>query len=72
MNNEVKKKGRPSTNSAALKKIYDAGTSPVIMKKKEWKIVTPPGRNNLRKYLKKEYIVMTLEDESGWIIKRKQ
>ncbi len=67
---EVKKKGRRRTNEAALLKIQQAGNKRVAILRKEWKLATPPGAYLLRKYLKKEYEVRTLEDNSGWLIQR--
>lgn len=67
---EVKRKGRKRTNQAAFDLIEAAGSKPVVVKKKAWKLATPPGAHILRKYLKREYEVRTLKDESGWLVKR--
>lgn len=68
MSLEVKKKGRPRTNEEAFIRIARAGFKKVIIKKKEWKLATPPGAHLLRKYLKNEYKVNSLADNSGWIV----
>lgn len=67
---EVVKKGRKRTNAKALEKIAEAKGSTVIISTKEWKLVTPPGAYILRKYLGREYLVRTLSDGTGWVIKR--
>lgn len=67
---EVKPKGRKRTNQAAFDVILKAGRKPVDIKKKDWKLATPPGAFILRKYLKREYEVRTLADDSGWRIKQ--
>lgn len=67
---EVVKKGRKRTNTKAFEKISAGGKETVIISTKEWKLATPPGANILRKYLKKEYVVRTLADGTGWVIKR--
>lgn len=69
MSLEVKKKGRPRTNEEAFMRIARAGFKTVVIKKKEWKLATPPGAHLLRKYLKNEYQVHSLADNSGWIVK---
>jgi hypothetical protein len=67
---DVKKKGRPRTNDEAFMRIVRAGNKKTVVKKKEWKLATPPGAHILRKYLKREYKVETLADDSGWLITR--
>lgn len=67
---QVKKKGRKPINDRAFTKIREAGRKEVLVTRKEWKLVTPPGAYILRKYLKAEYQVQTLIDDSGWVIKR--
>ena len=67
---EVVKKGRKNTNTKAFEKIVSGGKETVIISKKEWKLATPPGAHILRQRLKKEYVVRTLADGSGWVIKR--
>ncbi len=65
---ETKKKGRKRLNQAAFDKIERKGNTQSIIKRSEWKLMTPPGKYILRQYLGKEYIVSTLADDSGWII----
>lgn len=68
---EVKSKGRKQTNVKAFEKIRAAKKNKIIIFKSEWKLVTPPGAHILRKYLKAEYVVQTLANDKGWVIKRK-
>ncbi len=65
---DIKKRGRKRINQAAFDAILAAGKNEIIIKKKNWKLVTPPGSHLLRKYLKKEYRVNTLANDSGWIV----
>ncbi len=67
---ETKSKGRRRLNQVCFNKILAAGKEQIMITKKEWKLETPPGAHILRKYLKKEYKVATLKDESGWLVKR--
>lgn len=69
---KTKPKGRKLINTAAFNKIssIDIGKS-IIMQRKNWKLVVPPGAHILRKYLRREYEVRSLIGDSGWIIKRK-
>lgn len=70
MKPEVKSKGRPRTNQAAFDKIQAAGERRVSVSKKEWRLATPPGAHILRRYLRREYEVKTLKDNSGWVVQR--
>lgn len=65
---ETKKAGRKRINQPAFDKIAKAGKNEVVIKRKEWNLVTPPGAHLLRKYLKREYKVMSLMDGTGWLI----
>lgn len=67
---KLKPKGRKRTNQAAFDIILAAGKKEVVIMKKEWKLATPPGAHLLRKYLKHEYRVRTIEGDIGWVIKR--
>lgn len=67
---ETVKKGRRPLNTKAFEKIRAAGKKRIIITRKEWKLVTPPGAHILRKYLKAEYEVRTLVDGEGWLVKR--
>lgn len=69
---KTKPKGRKPINTAAFNKIssIDIGKS-IIMQRKNWKLVVPPGAHILRKYFRREYEVRSLIGDSGWIIKRK-
>lgn len=68
MKPETKKPGRKRINQKAFDMILANGREETLMKRKDWKLVTPPGAHLLRKYLKKEYVVATLKDDSGWLI----
>ena len=67
---QVKRPGRKPTNTAAFGKIASAGKKQITILKKEWKLKVPPGAHILRKYLKAEYKVNSLENGKGWIIKK--
>ena len=67
---ELKPKGRKRTNQKAFDAIMAAGKSQCLITRREWKLATPPGAHLLRKYLKREYLVRTLADNSGWVVKR--
>lgn len=68
---ETKKVGRKRINQAAFDAILASGKKEMVMKRSKWNLVTPPGAHLLRKYLKREYKVETLANDSGWLIKRK-
>ncbi len=67
---ETKKVGRKRINQPAFDAISAAGKKEIVIMKKGWKLVTPPGAHILRKYLKREYKVSTLANGRGWVIKR--
>lgn len=67
---KVKSKGRKRMNQKAFDTILAAGRKKVVIMKKEWKLATPPGAHLLRKYLKKEYKVQTIEGDIGWVIRQ--
>lgn len=67
---EVKRKGRRPTNSRAFEKIRQAGRKEVVISRREWKLVVPPGAHILRKYLKAEYTVRSLVGDKGWVVKK--
>lgn len=68
MKHETTKKGRRPINERAFEKIREAGRREVIIKRKEWKLATPPGAYLLRQRIGLEYVVMSLADGSGWVI----
>lgn len=69
-NVKLVKKGRKPTNQDAFDKVgaLKKGES-LVIKKKDWKIKTPPGKNILRRHIGREYEVATLADKSGWFVK---
>lgn len=70
-NMEVKKSGRKPINLEQFLRIKKAGSKKIIVLKRDWKLATPPGAWILRKYLKAEYTVQSLLDNTGWVIKKK-
>ncbi len=67
---QTKSPGRKPINLPALTKIANMSGKEVIIKKKDWKLVVPPGAHILRQKLGHEYEVKSLEDGSGWLIKK--
>lgn len=66
---EVKKKGKPTSNNEAFKKIDVIKTGEfVIITKREWQMGTIPGQHLIRRRLNREFRVETLADDSGWRI----
>lgn len=70
MRHETKKAGRKPINLPALTKIANAGRSEVVIRRREWRLVVPPGAHLLRQKLGAEYVVKSLADNSGWVVKR--
>lgn len=67
---QVKAKGRRRHNQKALDIIREAGKNRVFITKKQWKLVRPPGAYILRKRLGAEYVVQSLINDEGWVIKK--
>ncbi len=70
MKPKVKGPGRKPINSLAIDKIAKAGVKEILITRKEWRLVVPPGAHILREKLGCEYHVSSLEDNTGWIIKK--
>lgn len=69
---ETKKPGPRPINTDAFNKIKTLGIGKMmVMQKKQWKLIAPPGAIILRRRLGREYEVKSLVDDSGWLISRK-
>ncbi len=67
---ETKGPGRKPINLPALTKIANMPGKEIIIRRKDWKLVVPPGAHILRQKLGREYEVASLKDDSGWLIKK--
>lgn len=69
IDNEVVKKGKKARNNEAFKLINEVKTGEsMILLKEDWKFKTLPGKNNIRRRLKREFKMETLTDGTGWKI----
>ncbi len=70
MTHETKKAGRRPIDMPVLTRIANMGKGEVVVKRKEWRLVEPPGAHILRRKLGQEYVVKSLADDSGWVVKK--
>lgn len=66
---EVKKKGKKTKNDSAFDKLTVLAKGQfIVITNKEWTMKTKPGKHLIRRRLGREFMVETLQDDSGWRI----